>query len=150
MLYCPILQRLLTPMCAKRGADPEIITSALRIRKAASAPADAPRDIIAVMKDIAARSAIMSSRELGSVHFQDCTIAIYGDLPITVLAAKRQLAAAARWLQEAAIKYRWGADCSLTVQKGDKTLTLLSTGDQATFLQHLYLPDPDPKCAHNA
>ncbi|CAH2314617.1 Hypothetical predicted protein [Pelobates cultripes] len=136
----PFLRRFMASLGIGGNTGSETLTSAFRVRKAAAAPADAPRDKIAVTKDIAIRSVIMAkSRELGTIHFEGCDIAIYGDPPFAVLTVKRQLTPVARQLREALIKYRWGVDGSLLVAQGNDILTLSSPENKETFLQRLKL-----------
>ncbi|CAH2224626.1 Hypothetical predicted protein [Pelobates cultripes] len=104
-----------------------MIKSTFRVWKSATAPNDASRDIIALTRDIAVRTAIMNrSREMGTMQCKGHAVAIYADITFSVLVEMRKLAPIARRLRDHSMKYCWGIDGSLLVDNGEETIMLTS------------------------
>ncbi|CAH2328313.1 Hypothetical predicted protein [Pelobates cultripes] len=76
---------------------------------------------------------------MGTIHYKGHTVAIYVDIPFSVLVEKRKLAPVASRLREHSMKYCWGLEVSLFVESGRETITLTSAEDPEPHLQALGL-----------
>ncbi|CAH2277533.1 Hypothetical predicted protein [Pelobates cultripes] len=109
--------------------------TAFLIRKAPTAPVDAPRNIIAVTREVSIKAALLArSRSTPDFRVNGCSVRVYDDLPFNFLLERQRLMHVMRELQENGIRYRWGASGTLVVQQGDTILTLSVQEDPAGFL----------------
>ncbi|CAH2315876.1 Hypothetical predicted protein [Pelobates cultripes] len=88
----------------------EVITTAFRVRKSTAALSEAPRDTIAITRDIAVKSTIMNGfRAQGIIQYYGHEVAIYVD--VCCPDRKEGIGTCSQktvGLWECSLKYRWG------------------------------------------
>ncbi|CAH2315938.1 Hypothetical predicted protein [Pelobates cultripes] len=99
------VRNILTSMGIESNSDSPLISLVFRVRKSAAAPSGVPRDVIAVTRDVSARSEIMQrSREMGAVPCEGHRVAICAEIPFSVSTERKRLAPVARRRRDSSIR----------------------------------------------